>query len=200
MATQSGLASIYDVNTGQRLRSWRGQQSRAQTATRGNIKSYAVSYCRSVVAPYLVAVGEGSMIGLFDVRAKEPTVSLISGHSGHISSLQWSVNQSSDMMRLGSPDQVMLSSGCTDGSFGVWNLSQILQAGKQSIIGPDSSQFWMSQMQESPLTAVAWHPKKFGHLVTGADQGKTIYLWDMSKSASQEGEDYQELKHILQCC
>ena len=59
LAKKTGLVSLYDVGTGQRLRSWRGSQSTT------NI----VSYCRSVVTPYLVAVGEGPMVGLYDVRA-----------------------------------------------------------------------------------------------------------------------------------
>ena len=58
VAKKTGLVSIFDVSTGQKLRSWQGSTSTC------NI----VSYCRSVVAPYLVSVAHGAMVGLYDVR------------------------------------------------------------------------------------------------------------------------------------
>ena len=66
MAKKTGKVSVFDVSTGLKLRSWGSGSQRASC----NV----VSYCRSVIAPYLVAVGEGSMVGLYDVRARDPAI------------------------------------------------------------------------------------------------------------------------------
>ena len=91
LSKKSGLVSLYDVSTGQKLRSWQGSIA-VQTCN-------MVSYCRSVIAPYLVTVGHGAMVGLYDVRQRDPTICQLSAHQSDICNLSWSVNQSSDLMR-----------------------------------------------------------------------------------------------------
>lgn len=126
------MVAIYDVESGQRLRKW----------SNGVSNCNIVSYCRSVEAPYLVAVGEGPFIGLYDVRAQNPSVLKISGHQSEVCGLSWSVNQSSDMMRSATLDQVRLATGSQDGSLGIWSLKELLRTGSGSVLEPSSSTLW----------------------------------------------------------
>ena len=115
-----------------------------------------------------MAVGEGSMVGLYDVRARNPSVLLISGYSSDICGLSWSVNQSSDLMRKSSPDEVCLAAGDIDGTLGIWTLNEIIRSGgKNSILDPSSSLFWAEKIQRAPMQSMAWHPKQNKVLATG---------------------------------
>ena len=141
----TGKVSIFDVEVGKRMRSWSWVRRIGRSAA-----CKIVSYCRSVLTPYLVAVGEESMIGLYDVRARDPAVMKIGGHTGTVCGLSWSVNQSSEMMRRGDADCVRLASGCSDGTIGVWGLRELLQASRGGIAEPSIARLWSQESHEAP--------------------------------------------------
>ena len=182
---KTGLVSLFDVETCKRLRSWRGTPS---ALTNCNV----VSYCRSVVAPYLVAVGEGSSVGLYDVRTSDPAVLKITGHTGDICSLSWSINQSSDLMRQSSQDNVYLATGCTMGTLGVWSLKEMIRAGSNSVLTPEASNLWEPSCHDSYVQSIAWHPRQEGLLATGAPEpDKLIKIWDLNSE--------RVLEYIMRC-
>ena len=99
---QTGMLSIYDVERAQRLRSIRAHTKQVN----------ATSWNRSVICPYLISSGgNDTIIQNHDIRARDSVINFVVGHRGYISSLEWSTNQSSDMMRCSDPTTVLLASG-----------------------------------------------------------------------------------------
>ena len=126
-----------------------------------------VSYCRSVIAPYLVTVGHGAMVGLYDVRQRDPAICQLSAHQSDICNLSWSVNHSSDLMRQSSPDQVRLATASIDGTLAIWSLHEIFRSKRDQVVTQDQTLFMSTISDDSPVQAMAWHPKKDGLFATG---------------------------------
>ena len=140
MGDETGLISIYDVNTAQRIRSVRPEAAKVN----------AISWNRSVICPYLISTGASDTVVNHDIRIRNSVINMVEGHQGEISSLLWSTNHSPDMMRMSDPTKVMLASGCTQASMGVWRLSD-LNSKKEGKLSVQDSHFWHPKMQNSPL-------------------------------------------------
>ena len=110
-----------------------------------------VSYCRSVIAPYLVTVGHGAMVGLYDVRQHNPAICQLSAHQSDICNLSWSVNQSSDLMRQSSLDQVRLATASIDGTLAIWSLNEIFRSRRDQVVTQDQTQFMSQISDDSPV-------------------------------------------------
>lgn len=85
-------------------------------------------------------------------------------------------------MRQSSLEKVYLSTGCSDGTLGVWSLREMLRAGRGDILTPDESSLWIEQSQELPCMAMAWHPRQEGLLATGTIEPECfIRLYDLNQ-------------------
>ncbi len=158
VGTSDRLVNIYDVERQQQVRKIAGSHFRVS----------ALSWNKSILAPYLVSVsGPDAIIVNHDVRMRRSMVNVLEKHGCEVVSLNWSPNCSYQQMRQSDASSIFLASTSVSGDLAVWRLSDLSYGLDQNL----QPYLYESENFTSPIKATAWNPNNEGVLAVGGGEG-----------------------------
>lgn len=141
VGTNENTVNLWDVSRGIQVRKLEGHQGRVSSSSWNNA---------------LLSTGSAdSTIMNWDVRARNPHVSTLSGHSEEVCGLKWSL------------DGTQLASGANDNTLNIWNVNHM------------NAPTFRKEEHFAAVKALSWCPWQPGLLASGGGTAdRTIKLWN----------------------